>query len=198
MAKKGKRAKFSQRELLAHLFAAGVTSLKTGVSLEQTLAGREVSFEDIATAFAGDASEEAVKVMRENTAKQFGCLEGEHLYVVKKVVYPADALDEYVAGVSSLSAPEWETVVLSGDNPRELGYRKESAGLEIYLIRADSQEDAIQRTYDVRVEPTFSANGFFVSEPDELAEYDRMFTSVIEEPDSAGELLEPLFDILGM
>ncbi len=198
MAKKGKRAESSQREILARLFAAGVTSLKTGVSIEQTLADREVNFEDIAAAFAGGASEEAVKAMREEVAKQFGALQGEHLYVVKKVAYPADSLDEYVAGVSSLSTPEWETVVLSGEDTRELGYRAKNAGLELYLVRADSREDAVSRTYDVRTEPAFSVNGFFVSEPEELAEYDRMFTSVIEEPDSAEELLGPFFDLLGL
>lgn len=198
MAKKGKSTELTQREILARLFAAAVTSLKTGGSIEQTLADREVGFEDIAAAFAGDASEEAVKAMREKVAKQFGALQGEHLYVVKKVAYPADSLDEYVAGVSSLSTPEWETVVLSGEDTRELGYRSENAGLEIYILWADSREEAVSRTYDTRIEPTLSVNGFFVSEPEELAEYDRMFTSVIEEPDRAGELLGPFFDLLGL
>lgn len=187
----------TRKELTETFFIVAINYFKTKKDVKQIVeedAG--ISFKRVVKAITGKDDQttvdETYKLFKEDLARD----KGENAYVVKKVAYPKAVLEDYLKVIDSSSTKEFETIVMSGDNPRELGYRKSLPGLEIYLIRADSKEEAIKESKEFSEKPVFRAYGnTIMMTPEELKEYDTIYTDAIKDPVSN---IRTALDMIGM
>jgi len=185
----------TKREAMESLYRMTVHAFKTGDNLEKSLKKTGADFNAIVKSFSGRADDALVKALYGRLEGKMNVfLSGDNSYLIKKVVYPKESLDNYVKVVDSQSTGEFNTVVLSADNPRILGYKQEHAGLEVYLVRADSREEAINKTYDEACDAQFNVSGFYVSTPKDLKKFDKVITKSVKNPSKVGKF----FDLIGI
>lgn len=173
-------------------YIAWLTSFKTGKDFKQSLeedAG--VSFEAYVKYITGSDNPKMVdKVyqgIKKDLEKQLS--EGKTVYAVKKAVFPKDILEHYLSAIDPNSTEEFETVLMSSDNPSEINYKQKDYGLEIYLVRADSREDAVQKSSSNK--PIFHLYGDTTMLTCEMVkEFDSVFTTAIKDPSTIGNVFD--------
>lgn len=164
-------------ECVKNVYRAVIQSFKTGKDLRSSLE------EDL-----GVSVETIVKGHGLNLENGFQQIEdefnmpldGKNRYLVKKVAYPAKFLEAFVRVIDDKRKDDFEIIVLSAHNPKDIDYRSCSPGFVFHLIRADSKEEAIQRAKNPNYKPIFGAVS--VTTPRDLKKFDQIFTNVIENP----------------
>ncbi|MBL7100413.1 MAG: hypothetical protein ISS23_00490 [Nanoarchaeota archaeon] len=173
---------WTERDFFESLFSLYIHTFKTGDNLEQSLEKTGVNLKSLAKYLTGKDDKATIEMMYQSFKEETNLfLSGETAYLVKKVFFSQNILEEQVKAIDSKSTKEFETIVMSGDNPGTLGYKQKNQGLELYLIRADSKDDAIQKSMADKCTPSFYINGFVVSTPESLKEWDSLFTDVIKD-----------------
>jgi len=171
----------------------GVIAAKGGMTYEQAAEQAGVDYEEFKAAGA-ELFEVPLKEVEGELARYFAPGQGK-TWMVKKIAFPELREPGAETGLEDLLGTEpmggIPVVIVSSEDPREIGFAGQPYGLEYYLIAAPTAEEAVERSNDRRrTYPLFKLYGNQVYSESGVEEMDALIGSLFTR-DLVTDLIDP-------